>query len=36
MRYVHSNGAAIFFILMYSHIARGIYAGSYIYPRYAL
>lgn len=36
LRYIHSNGAAIFFILMYSHIARGLYAGSYNYPRQEL
>lgn len=36
IRYMHSNGAAIFFILMYSHIARGIYNGSYAYPRFKL
>ena len=29
LRTVHSNGASIFFILLYSHIARGIYYGSY-------
>jgi ubiquinol-cytochrome c reductase cytochrome b subunit len=36
IRYMHSNGAAIFFILMYSHIARGLYNGSYSYPRFKL
>lgn len=36
LRYMHSNGAALFFILMYSHIGRGIYNGSYIFPRHKL
>lgn len=29
IRYLHSNGAAIFFFLIYFHIARGIIYGSY-------
>nr|YP_009498344.1 cytochrome b [Rhizoglyphus robini]AWX53543.1 cytochrome b [Rhizoglyphus robini] len=28
MRYLHMNGASLFFILMYIHIARGIYFNS--------
>jgi ubiquinol-cytochrome c reductase cytochrome b subunit len=33
IRYIHANGASIFFIVVYSHIFRGLYFGSYIYPR---
>lgn len=33
IRYVHANGASIFFIVVYSHIFRGLYYGSYITPR---
>lgn len=33
IRYIHANGASMFFIVVYSHIFRGIYFGSYIYPR---
>lgn len=33
IRYFHSNGASIFFILIYLHIFRGLYFGSYIFPR---
>jgi len=33
IRYVHANGASMFFILVYSHICRGLYYGSYIEPR---
>jgi len=33
IRYVHANGASMFFIVVYSHIFRGLYFGSYIYPR---
>nr|YP_010531279.1 cytochrome b [Mileewa mira]UXX17538.1 cytochrome b [Mileewa mira] len=29
MRYVHSNGASLFFICMYLHTGRGMYYGSY-------
>jgi ubiquinol-cytochrome c reductase cytochrome b subunit len=36
LRYVHSNGASIFFIIVYTHIFRGVYYGSYIYPRHIL
>lgn len=36
LRYMHSNGAAIFFILLYLHISRSIYNGSYSYPRHNL
>ena len=33
IRYMHSNGASFFFILIYCHIFRGLYYGSYITPR---
>jgi len=33
LRYLHSNGAAFFFIVVYVHIMRGMYYGSYKYPR---
>ena len=29
----HANGASFFFIVVYAHIFRGLYYGSYIYPR---
>nr|ABY80853.1 cytochrome b [Lepidophyma radula] len=31
IRNIHANGASIFFISIYLHIARGIYFGSYTY-----
>nr|QYJ56384.1 cytochrome b [Sacculina sp. 'Beibu Gulf'] len=30
MRYIHMNGASMFFILIYLHIGRGLYFGSYM------
>ncbi|MBK1635320.1 cytochrome b [Rhodovulum adriaticum] len=33
LRYLHSNGASLFFIAVYLHIFRGIYYGSYKSPR---
>ncbi|WP_298020831.1 cytochrome b/b6 [uncultured Parasphingopyxis sp.] len=33
MRYVHANGASFFFIVVYIHIFRGLYYGSYKPPR---
>jgi len=33
IRYAHANGASMFFIVVYCHIFRGLYYGSYIYPR---
>lgn len=33
IRYIHANGASMFFIVVYCHIFRGIYYGSYMYPR---
>ena len=33
LRYVHANGASLFFFAVYCHIFRGIYYGSYKTPR---
>src|SRR5882757_2490153 len=33
MRYIHMNGASMFFIVTYIHIFRGFYYGSYKEPR---
>jgi ubiquinol-cytochrome c reductase cytochrome b/c1 subunit len=33
LRYVHENGASMFFIVTYIHILRGMYYGSYKAPR---
>jgi quinol-cytochrome oxidoreductase complex cytochrome b subunit len=33
IRYTHANGASFFFIVVYVHIFRGLYYGSYITPR---
>ena len=33
LRYLHSNGASMFFIAVYVHIFRGLYYGSYKAPR---
>ena len=33
IRYVHANGASMFFIAVYIHIFRGLYYGSYKEPR---
>jgi ubiquinol-cytochrome c reductase cytochrome b/c1 subunit len=33
MRYIHMNGASMFFIITYIHIFRGLYYGSYKEPR---
>ena len=33
MRYLHANGASLFFIAVYIHIFRGLYYGSYKTPR---
>ena len=34
LRYIHANGASMFFILVYIHIFRGLYFGSYTKPRH--
>jgi ubiquinol-cytochrome c reductase cytochrome b/c1 subunit len=33
IRYIHANGASMFFIAVYIHLARGLYYGSYKKPR---
>ena len=33
IRYVHANGASMFFIAVYIHMFRGLYYGSYKQPR---
>ena len=33
IRYIHMNGASMFFIVIYIHIFRGLYFGSYKAPR---
>jgi ubiquinol-cytochrome c reductase cytochrome b/c1 subunit len=33
IRFIHSNGASMFFIAVYVHIFRGLYFGSYKAPR---
>ena len=30
LRYLHANGASLFFIIVYIHIGRGLYYGSYL------
>ena len=36
LRYLHANGASMFFIVVYIHIFRGLYYGSYKAPREVL
>lgn len=36
LRYIHANGASMFFIAVYGHIFRGLYYGSYMQPRQLL
>lgn len=36
IRYIHANGASMFFIVIYCHIFRGLYYGSYMKPRQSL
>nr|YP_010234540.1 cytochrome b [Eliomys quercinus]QTA72870.1 cytochrome b [Eliomys quercinus] len=31
IRYMHANGASMFFICLFLHVGRGIYYGSYLY-----
>nr|AJB43618.1 cytochrome b [Desmodus rotundus] len=31
LRYLHANGASMFFICLYIHVGRGLYYGSYTY-----
>jgi ubiquinol-cytochrome c reductase cytochrome b subunit len=36
IRYIHANGASMFFLAVYIHICRGLYYGSYKAPREVL
>ncbi len=36
LRYLHSNGASMFFVAVYIHMFRGMYYGSYKAPREVL
>jgi len=36
LRYIHANGASMFFIVVYIHMFRGLYYGSYYQPRSVL
>ncbi len=36
LRYIHANGASMFFIVVYMHTFRGLYYSSYLYPKEAL
>jgi len=36
IRYMHANGASFFFIVVYLHVFRGLYYGSYKAPREVL
>ncbi len=33
LRYIHANGASMFFTVVYLHIFRGLYYGSFAFPR---
>ncbi len=33
IRYLHSNGASMFFLVVYIHVFRGLFYNSYVYPR---
>jgi len=33
IRYLHSNGSSVFFLIVYLHILRGFIYGSFLYPR---
>jgi ubiquinol-cytochrome c reductase cytochrome b subunit len=34
MRYTHANGASMFFIVVYIHMLKAMYAGSFLKPRH--
>ena len=36
LRYMHANGSSMFFLCVYIHMARGLYYGSYVFPRHLL
>jgi ubiquinol-cytochrome c reductase cytochrome b subunit len=33
VRYIHANGASMFLMVVYAHMFRGLYYGSYMQPR---
>ena len=33
IRYLHANGASMFFLIVYTHMFRGLFYSSYMYPR---
>jgi ubiquinol-cytochrome c reductase cytochrome b subunit len=33
LRYIHANGASLFFVAVYAHIFRNLYYGTYKTPR---
>ncbi len=33
LRYIHANGASMFLLIVYLHMFRGLYYGSYYQPR---
>jgi len=33
LRYLHANGASMFFLVVYIHLFRGLFYGSFLYPR---
>jgi len=33
IRYMHTTGSSVFFAVVYAHIGRGLYYGSFFYPR---
>jgi ubiquinol-cytochrome c reductase cytochrome b subunit len=36
LRFLHANGATMFFVVVYAHTLRNLYYGSYLYPRQLL
>lgn len=36
LRYAHANGASAFFFIVYVHVLKGLYFGSFAYPRQIL
>jgi len=34
LRYIHANGASMFFIVVYTHMFRGLFYSSYDFPRH--
>jgi quinol-cytochrome oxidoreductase complex cytochrome b subunit len=36
LRALHANGASFPLLVVYMHMARGFYYGSYVYPRHLL